>query len=43
MRIKYDLQTEVGCYRIWPEYYLSKEVASVLGFHFHGTEPLQNY
>lgn len=25
MRIKHDLQVRVGCYRIWPEYYLSRD------------------
>lgn len=42
MRIKHDLQVRVGCYRIWPEYYLSKEGASILSFYVHGTGPSQN-
>lgn len=42
MRIKHDLQARVGCYRIWPEYYLSKEVVSVLSFYFQYIGPLQN-
>lgn len=42
MRIKHDLQARVGCYRIWPEYYLSKEEASVWSFSLYGAGPLQN-
>lgn len=42
MRIKHDLQARLGCYRIWPEYYLSKEVVSVLSFYFQHTGSLQN-